>query len=284
MGLATLYRSQGRDAEARAVLGGLIAAEPRPTADTYWTVVRTFPVLGDVEAARQWAGQARARVSRRSALPSGPIVAAQRRTIRRSTKTGGPTMRHNVLRSIAVLVALAASSPAWAQTREGFWFGFAGGYGSAVSACESCEHEREGAFAGSVKLGGTLSQHLLLGVETNVWTRKRDDTRLSLGIAAGTLTFYPSATSGFFLKGGVGMSFRSVEIDRSGFEASASWTDLGFLAGIGVDIPLGDNVSLTPSVQFHTGTEDDDIVADGGLGDAGWTENVVSFRLGLTFH
>jgi tetratricopeptide (TPR) repeat protein len=47
VGLATLYRSQGRDAEAREVLGGLIAAEPRATADSYWTVVRTFRVLGE---------------------------------------------------------------------------------------------------------------------------------------------------------------------------------------------------------------------------------------------
>jgi hypothetical protein len=54
-----LYRSQGRDAEARQVLGGLIAAEPRPTADSYWAVVRTFMVLGDVEAAREWAARAR---------------------------------------------------------------------------------------------------------------------------------------------------------------------------------------------------------------------------------
>ena len=66
VGLATLYRSQGRDADARAVLGGLIAAEPRPSADSYWTVVRTFSVLGDVEAARHWADQARAR------FPSDP--------------------------------------------------------------------------------------------------------------------------------------------------------------------------------------------------------------------
>jgi tetratricopeptide (TPR) repeat protein len=66
VGLATLYRSQGRDAEARAVLGGLIAAEPKPTADHYWTVVRAFPVLGDVEAARDWAAQARTR------FPSDP--------------------------------------------------------------------------------------------------------------------------------------------------------------------------------------------------------------------
>jgi arylsulfatase A-like enzyme/Tfp pilus assembly protein PilF len=66
VGLATLYRAQGRDAEARTILGGLAAAEPNPTADTYWTIVRTFSVLGDVEAARHWAGQARAR------FPSDP--------------------------------------------------------------------------------------------------------------------------------------------------------------------------------------------------------------------
>jgi arylsulfatase A-like enzyme/tetratricopeptide (TPR) repeat protein len=59
--LAMLYRSQGRDEQARAALGALVAAEKTPTAETYWTVVRTFMVLGDVEAARIWAGQAKAR-------------------------------------------------------------------------------------------------------------------------------------------------------------------------------------------------------------------------------
>jgi Tfp pilus assembly protein PilF len=60
VGLAMLYRSQSRDAEARDVLGGLIAAEPRPSADSYWTVVHTFRVLGDVEAAQLWIARARA--------------------------------------------------------------------------------------------------------------------------------------------------------------------------------------------------------------------------------
>jgi arylsulfatase A-like enzyme/Tfp pilus assembly protein PilF len=59
--LAMLYRSQGRDNEARAALAGLVKAEKAPTAETYWTVVRTFSVLGDAEAARAWATQARAR-------------------------------------------------------------------------------------------------------------------------------------------------------------------------------------------------------------------------------
>jgi tetratricopeptide (TPR) repeat protein len=66
VGLSMLYRSQGRDAEAREVLAGLVAAEPQPTADTYWTVVRTFTVLGDAPAAREWAARARAR------FPSDP--------------------------------------------------------------------------------------------------------------------------------------------------------------------------------------------------------------------
>jgi choline-sulfatase len=60
-GLAILYRSQGRDAEARGVLEGVVTANPRAGADEYWTVVRAFTTLGDVTAARAWAGRARAR-------------------------------------------------------------------------------------------------------------------------------------------------------------------------------------------------------------------------------
>ena len=66
VGLATLYRSQGRDAEARAVLGGLVAAQPQPTADTYWTVVHAFTVLGDTAGAREWAAKAH------TAFPADP--------------------------------------------------------------------------------------------------------------------------------------------------------------------------------------------------------------------
>jgi arylsulfatase A-like enzyme/tetratricopeptide (TPR) repeat protein len=59
VGLAMLYRSQGRDAESREVLAGLATTSPSP--DAYWTIVRTFGILGDTEAARSWAAQARQR-------------------------------------------------------------------------------------------------------------------------------------------------------------------------------------------------------------------------------
>jgi tetratricopeptide (TPR) repeat protein len=61
VGLAMLYRSQGRDAEARAMLEGLVAARPNPDAETYSTVVRTFALLGDDAAARAWTARARAK-------------------------------------------------------------------------------------------------------------------------------------------------------------------------------------------------------------------------------
>ena len=64
--LATLYRSQGRDPEARTVLIGLVAGDPSPTAEAYWAIVRTFTVLGDTEAARTSSAEARGR------FPSDP--------------------------------------------------------------------------------------------------------------------------------------------------------------------------------------------------------------------
>jgi arylsulfatase A-like enzyme/Tfp pilus assembly protein PilF len=60
MGLATLLRSQSRDAEARAALEGIVTRLPAPGPDAYATVVRGFTVLGDMAAAREWANRARA--------------------------------------------------------------------------------------------------------------------------------------------------------------------------------------------------------------------------------
>jgi tetratricopeptide (TPR) repeat protein len=70
--LAMLYRSQGRTREARAVLGGLVEAEPNPTADTYWTVVLTFSMLDDREAARHWAARARQLFPKDPRFRAGP--------------------------------------------------------------------------------------------------------------------------------------------------------------------------------------------------------------------
>jgi hypothetical protein len=47
---------------------------------------------------------------------------------------------------------------------------------------------------------------VLLGVESNVWVKDESGATLTLGSVTGTITVYPSATAGFFLKGGFGAS------------------------------------------------------------------------------
>jgi choline-sulfatase len=58
VGLAMLYRAGGRDAEARAVLFGLVDADP--SADSYAVVLAALRELGDAAGARQWLDRARA--------------------------------------------------------------------------------------------------------------------------------------------------------------------------------------------------------------------------------
>jgi choline-sulfatase len=65
VGLALLLRSEGRDAEAREAVAGIVTAHPRPGVEEYALVVRTLQAIGDDEAAREWARRARASRSTR---------------------------------------------------------------------------------------------------------------------------------------------------------------------------------------------------------------------------
>lgn len=185
-------------------------------------------------------------------------------------------------------VVLLVSPHAWAghpQERQGFWIGFGGGYGSAEARadCEGCSGDREGSYTGFIKLGGTLNDKVLLGVEGNAWVKDVDDATLTLGSFTGTVTFYPQASGGFFLKGGVGVSYVDTEVSEGSFSASLSKTGWGVLAGIGYDVRVGRNISLTPCVNFHYG-KPGDIDFEGEALFGGWSQNVVSFELGITFH
>lgn len=60
VGLGLLFRSQGRDAEARDALAGIVTANPHAGAGEYAVVAHTLAALGDAEAAREWASRGRA--------------------------------------------------------------------------------------------------------------------------------------------------------------------------------------------------------------------------------
>lgn len=196
-------------------------------------------------------------------------------------------MRKRLLSGFVGGMVLFASPHAWAghpQERQGFWIGLGGGYGSAGVGCDGCDGgDREGAFAGSLKLGGTLNERVLLGVESNGWIKEQDGITLTLGSVTGTVTFYPQASSGFFLKGGVGASYISTDFSEGSLSVSASKTGWGLLAGLGYDLRVGRNISITPAVNYYYG-QPGDIEFDGETAFGGWSQDVVTFEIGITFH
>jgi outer membrane protein with beta-barrel domain len=177
-------------------------------------------------------------------------------------------------RCLAVATALAlglgsvASAQGHPQTREGFWIGFGLGWGSFSLKCSGCSGS-EGSFSGYLKMGGTLSPKLLLGGETNGWTKSEGGATLTAGNASATMYFYPAPASGFFLRGGLG--FASLSAGSGGTTASESgW---GFTLGTGYDIRVGAKMSIVPVANFNWGD----------LG-SGVKQNVFQIAVGLTWH
>jgi len=162
--------------------------------------------------------------------------------------------------------AVRPADPANRHLRRGFWFSGGLGYGSL--GCEDCT-AREGGLSGGLALGGSVSQKVLLGAGTTGWTKSEGGVDLTVGTLVALIRFYPSARSGFFLLGGLGVGTIHLAVDGFG---SDSETGGGALVGLGWDIRVGDNVSLTPFWNgFAARTEN----ADANVGQLG---------LGVTLH
>jgi hypothetical protein len=124
--------------------------------------------------------------------------------------------------------------------RSGFWFNAGFGYGSL--GCDTCAGERANGGSGGISMGGTVTDRLLLGGGTTGWYRSEDGVWLSAGTFDVRVRFYPGRTSGFFLNGGAGLG--SVSIGTG--PTAISETGLGAMVGLGWDLRVGRNVSLTP--------------------------------------
>jgi len=169
--------------------------------------------------------------------------------------------------TVLLLLALGASvaSAQHPQIRKGFWIGFGFGYGSYT--CTGCGST--GGVSGYLKMGGTVSPHLLLGGETNGWSKSQNGATLTTGNASFAAYYYPQPAGGFFLRGGVGFS----TISGSSGGSSASQTGLGATAGLGYDARVGVKTSITPVFNYVWGHP-----------DTGFNHSIIQFALGVTFH
>ena len=167
----------------------------------------------------------------------------------------------------ALLTALLATTAfaQQAQTRDGFWIGAGLGYGSMGMSCDGCgDVDRVGAPSGYLKLGTTLRQNVLLGIETNAWTKSELGVRLTMANISGAVYWYPMATNGMFVKAGAGYS----ALDAGG----GGTNGFGFLGGLGYDVRMSRNLSITPVANWFRGGFD------------GGSANVLQIGVGVTSH
>jgi hypothetical protein len=166
---------------------------------------------------------------------------------------------------LTALLSIPASAQANPQTRQGFWIAF--GLGAGSLGCDDCGDERETGTNINLRMGGTLSQRLILGGEVNIWTKTEGDVSLSTGHIGPVILFYPSATGGFFLKGGLGLANTSFELGSLTIEEQG----MGITLGLGYDARVGRNFALTPYFDILSSSYD------------GGSLNQVAFGLGFTW-
>jgi hypothetical protein len=142
--------------------------------------------------------------------------------------------------AVAAFSVVGVAQGQTAPARDGFWFSGGLGYGSL--GCDNCG-SREGGISGGLSLGGTITPRFLLGAGVSGWTKSDQGATLTVGLADARVRFYPQTAGGFFLTGGLGLG--TVTADIPGF-GSHTEEGLGMILGMGYDVRLARNVSVTP--------------------------------------
>lgn len=162
------------------------------------------------------------------------------------------------------------------QARNGLWFN--AGIGGGSAGCLECGGLRELVAGGGVSLGGTLGKHVLLGggIAASSKYYEEEGVTVTVGTFDVRVRVYPSAASGFFITGGLGLGIISgeaaVAVGTGLGKVTYSETGGGALIGVGWDVRVSRNVSLTPFYnKFSVGT-------------ANATVDVNQFGLGITIH
>lgn len=142
--------------------------------------------------------------------------------------------------SIAAFSVAGTAQAQNTQTRDGLWFSGGLGYGSL--GCDGCD-SREGGVSGGLSFGGTITPRLLLGAGASGWTKSEQGATLTVGLVDARVRFYPQTRGGFFVTGGVGVGSVSASVDGFGSDTE---TGVGLILGMGYDIRVARNTSITP--------------------------------------
>jgi hypothetical protein len=187
---------------------------------------------------------------------------------------------------VAALVTIGAG-PAAAQGRSGFWIGGGIGVGSAEASIDDIDLDRSGVAVLHIDGGWTISPQVLVGVRVDSLGLRLTDSatglisqKAAVVDVLGTVTFYPKADSGWFVRVGVGGTFIE-DVDDDG-PLDVHGRGLSMMAGLGYDIPLGRYFALTPAVSYRFGRVDD-LSLTAFFSSAEWRHDVLAATVSLTF-
>ena len=183
---------------------------------------------------------------------------------------------------LALMLALPGIAPGSAEAQNGAWVSAGGGGARNRVSCENCQDiTHHWGASGFVRVGGVVSEHILVGGELHFWQATVEDSEAYVRGIQAVVLWYPSPPGGFFGQAGLGLSRIRNSFDVGGEVVRAGETGLGVTAGVGWDFPLKKGLYLTPriaSVVVPVATIDT---------PAGPLDNLVStlyrFELGLTF-
>lgn len=148
--------------------------------------------------------------------------------------------------AIVAAPALQAQARGGYLARKGFWGGLGLGYGSMGISCSFCGTDREGGLSGNLRLGGTLSPRLRLGIETNGFSKTVEGIDVMAGQLGIVANYYPSATGNLYVR--VSGGFSQITLDDGTDEIKA--TGPGFGVGAGYDFFIGRSISLSPYFNY----------------------------------
>lgn len=149
------------------------------------------------------------------------------------------------------LAAQETSGPAQAPpVREGFHFSIGVGAAAVSASCPGCDvrfiEERTSGLAGQLQMGGAITSRLTIAAQFAGWLRNDEVFNRRMASLSVVLLGYPSESSGFFIKGGVGGLAAVAETDAVYAEVQAFSSE----TGVGYDISIGETASATPYVSY----------------------------------
>ncbi len=159
--------------------------------------------------------------------------------------------------------------------RSGLWFELCNGPAFVrVASSEPATVTTKTGIGSCVRLGGTLSDKVFLGVEAFDFLDEtfgfvsQDTSLVAENEALTALVLWYPGRSGFFLKAGVGVAEGTFTVRTSPSEdVKANGTGVGLTFGIGYDVPISRKFALTANLEAVITAIGDYVLPSGRVDD-----------------